>query len=134
MPEIFLEFDIQQATPRIRHIKWGNLNFDEEHLLSSLVMFLMLKLNVNLFSKLSVMITWTFLVDYSENFRLYKQDSYDGISTNFNGLFILSFYISSLNKNCGKFTPYIDELIKKPDIIVHSKTWFYETNIDKLPV
>ena len=72
-------------------------------------------------------------VDISENFRLHSQGSFNLISTNFNGLFILSFNIRSLNKNGWKFAPYIDRLNKKPDIIVLSETWFNETNIDNLP-
>ena len=72
-------------------------------------------------------------VDISENCRLYSQDSFNINSTNFKGLFILSFNIRSLNKNVWKFAPYIDGLNKKQDIIVLSETWFNETNIDNLP-
>ena len=72
-------------------------------------------------------------VDISENCRLYSQDSFNCKSTNFQGLFILSFNIRSLNKNGWRFTPYIDRLNKKPNIVIFSETWFTETNIDYLP-
>ena len=48
-------------------------------------------------------------------------------------MFILGFIIRSLKKNVWKFGPYIDGLIKKPDIIVLSETWFNETNFDDVP-
>ena len=72
-------------------------------------------------------------LDFPENFRLYSPDSFNSSSTNFNGLFVLSFNIRSLNKNGWKFSPFMDGLNKKPDIIVLSETWFNETNIDNLP-
>ena len=64
---------------------------------------------------------------------MYGQDSFNFISTNFNGLFSLSFNIRLLNKNCWKFATYIDGLIKKPDIIMLIETWFNETSIDNTP-
>ena len=66
-------------------------------------------------------------VDIPENCRLYSQDSFNSDSTNLNGLFYLCFNIRSLNKNGGKYAPYIDGYNKKPE------TWFYETYIDNLP-
>ena len=69
----------------------------------------------------------------TENCRRYSCDSFDGKSTNFNGLFILSFSIKSLNENDRKFTRYIDEFNKKPDIIMFSETWCNETIIDNIP-
>ena len=57
-----------------------------------------------------------------ERSQLY-QESFNYNSTNFHGLFILSFNIRSLNKNGWRFVPFIDGLKKKPDIIV-SKTLF----------
>ena len=72
-------------------------------------------------------------VDISEKCRLYSQVCFNCNSTDFHGLFILTFNIRSLNKNGWRFAPHIDGLNKKPDIIVLSEKWFNETNIDNLP-
>ena len=72
-------------------------------------------------------------VDISENCRLYSQDSFICNSTNFLGLFIVSFSIRLLNNNDWKFAPYIDGLNKKPSNILLSETWFNAANIDNLP-
>ena len=72
-------------------------------------------------------------VDISEQFRLYSQDSFNCFSTNFIGLFILSFIIRSLNKNGWTIALYIDGLIKKADTTVLSESWFNGTNVENLP-
>ena len=66
--------------------------------------------------------------------RFYSQDSFNGNSTNYKGVFISSFNWRSSNKNSREFAPYIDGLNRNPDAIVFSETWFKETNIDGLSV
>ena len=73
------------------------------------------------------------IYDISEKCRLCSQDSFNGNSTIFNSLIILSFTIRFLNRNGRKLTPYIAGLIRKPDIIVLSETRFKDKIIDKFP-
>ena len=72
------------------------------------------------------------LISISENCKRCSQDSFNGNSTKFTGLILLSFTTWSSNKNGWKFALYIDGLNKKPDIIVFSETWLNGTKISKL--
>ena len=72
-------------------------------------------------------------VENSKIYRLYGQVSSDDNSTNFIGLFMLSFIIRFLSNNGRKFALYIDSLNKKLDINLLSEIWFEKTNIDILP-
>ena len=71
-----------------------------------------------------------YISDISENSRPYRQDSFNGNSSSFYSLFLLSFIVRSLNKNVWKFEPYINGLTNKPDKIVLSENWFEESDID----
>ena len=72
--------------------------------------------------------------DITENSKLYCHSSFtDNAHFFFNGLLIVSFDIGSLSKNGHSFTPYIDGLDKKPDVIVSSETWFRPEKVGSLP-
>ena len=67
-------------------------------------MFPMFQLNVNLNCYLSVINLssfWMVSVDIPENCRLYSQESFNSISTKFNGFIISRFNIRSLTKLVG---------------------------------
>ena len=72
-------------------------------------------------------------MDIFEKFGLSRQETFNGYSNKFMGLFILSFDLKSSRRKGWKLAPCVDALNKKSDDIVLSETWLSETNIESLP-